>query len=62
MNDLTLTEIWHGATLATGCLADAICARGKEPAADVRAELVEAAERLSKATLELRQLLAARWF
>jgi hypothetical protein len=60
MTETTLTEIWHGATIATGCIADAIKSRGKNPKADVRGDLVEAAEKLAKAALEIRQVLAAR--
>lgn len=60
MTELTLTEIWHGATVATGCLADAIRNRGRDPKADVRGDLVEASEKLTKASLEIRQLLANR--
>lgn len=56
--DTELTEIWHTATIATGCVADAIFARKAKPRADVRSDLVEAAEKLSKASYAIRQLLA----
>ena len=56
--DTELTEIWHTATIATGCIADAIFARKAKPKADVRSDLVEAAEKLNKASFAIRQLLA----
>ena len=57
--DLQLTEIWQTSTVATGCIADAIFARRDDPTANVRKDLAEAADRMSKAVLEIRQLLAA---
>lgn len=56
--DLTLTEIWHNATVATGCLADAITSRKKQSGKSLRADLVEAARLLEKSYYQTRQLLA----
>ena len=59
--DLTIISIWETGTIATGCLADAIIKLRDNPTTPpsaVRADLAEAAERFTKASLELRQLLA----
>lgn len=60
MTDTELTAIWETATIATGFIADAIFAKGRNPKADVTRDLDEAAKRLSHAALEIRQLLAGR--
>ena len=57
----TITAIWENATVATGCLADAIIKLRDDPATpprNLRADLAEAQDRLAKASLELRQLQA----
>ena len=46
--DLTLIQIWHNATIATGCLADAIKAQKDNPADSVRKDLEEAANILER--------------
>ena len=56
--DLELTEIWQSSTLAAGCIADAIFARRDDPKADVAKDLDEAAKRMSKAAIEIRQFLS----
>lgn len=58
--DLTLTQIWHNATIATGCLADAIKAKKDNPAAPVRKDLEEAAALLGKAYIETKQILLSQ--
>jgi len=60
---LQLVSTWETATIATGCIADAIRKTRDGPAHTspaIRADLAEAADRLAKAALELRQLLATR--
>jgi cellobiose-specific phosphotransferase system component IIA len=57
--DLTLTQIWHNATIASGCLADAIKAQKDNPSAPVRKDLEEAAHLLGKAYIETKQLLTS---
>lgn len=56
--NLTITEIWHAATIATGRLADAIKAQKDNPSAPVRKDLQEAAQLLGKAYIETKQLLS----
>ena len=58
--DTELVAIWHNATIATGCIADAIFQKRTHPRADASADLDEAAKRMSKAVIELRQMLADR--
>ena len=58
--DLTLIQIWHNATISTGCLADAIKAQKDNPQAPVRKDLEEAAHLLGKAYIEIKQLLSAQ--
>jgi cellobiose-specific phosphotransferase system component IIA len=56
--DTTLTEIWHNATVATGCLADAIRTMKRQPGKSVRADIAEAARLLEKAHFQTRQYLS----
>lgn len=56
--NLQLTEIWHTATIGTGCLADAIKSQKDKPSVPVRTDLEEAAKLLGKAYIETKQLLS----
>lgn len=58
--DTSITEIWLNCAIATSKVADAIAKLGTNPKADIKPELAEAADRLAKGRIEIRQVLADR--
>jgi hypothetical protein len=58
--NLELTQIWHNATIASGCLADAIIAQKRNPGKAIRPDLAEAVKLLEKASIQAKQLLSSR--
>jgi hypothetical protein len=57
---LELTELWHNATIATGCIADAIIGQKRNPGKAIRPDLAEAVKLLEKASIQAKQLLSTR--